>query len=416
MTIKDKAAELRRRAEEQLLRNPVTASKDDPESLRLLHELQVHQIELEMQNQFLLDTQAELENALARYTDLYEFAPVGYVTLDSAGRIEELNLTAATLLGAERMTLWQSRFAMLVSREDADAWHRFLVSMEDDGGETRRTVELSLLRRDGQAFPAQLDCVRIIAGSTEPRLRVAVTDITARRQAETDRHAAEHREYLRQLAVEATLAEARERQAIAMDLHDGLGQVLHVARIKLDALTKGLSTDSASRASAHDLDGLIADASREVRAMVSKLSPPALLDLGLLPALSWLVEEMQRVYGLKVTVEDDGAPKPLTQAQTAVLFRAVRELLINVSKHARVDTARVVVRARDGHLFLSVEDKGIGLTNWRAAIMAGKGFGLSGVHERIIFFKGAMGVQTEPGGGTTVILEMPFSSLPETMP
>lgn len=415
MTIKDKAAELRQRAEEQLLRNPVTASKDAPESLRLLHEMQVHQIELEIQNQSLLDTQAELENALARYTDLYEFAPVGYVTLDSAGRIEEINLTAATLLGAERMTLWQSRFTMLVSREDADAWHRFLVSMQDDGGETRRTVELSLLRHDGRTFPAQLDCVRIITGSTAPRLRVAVTDITARRQAETDRHAAVHREYLRRLAVEATLAEARERQAIAMDLHDGLGQVLHVARIKLDALTKGLSPDSASRALAHDLDGLIADASREIRAMVSKLSPPALLDLGLLPAMSWLVEEMQRGYGLTVTVEDDGAPKPLTPAQTAVLFRAVRELLINVSKHARVDTARVVARARDGRLFLSVEDMGIGLTNWRAAIMAGKGFGLYGVHERIIFFKGAMGIQTEPGGGTTVILEMPFAS-PETTP
>ena len=100
--------ELRRRAEERLKSRTADYAKLSPEEAQaLIHELQVHQIELEMQNEQLRQTQAELEAALTRYADFYDFAPVAYLTLDERGLILEANLTAATMLGVERSRLLQ---------------------------------------------------------------------------------------------------------------------------------------------------------------------------------------------------------------------------------------------------------------------------------------------------------------------
>ena len=114
-------AELRHQAEEQVRkqqRNQKSASQkqkpaSDPE--RMLHELQVHQIELEMQNTELKDARDWMEGLVEKYTDLYDFAPVGYFSLDEQGRIQEVNLTGAALLGVERVRLADGRFARFVA-------------------------------------------------------------------------------------------------------------------------------------------------------------------------------------------------------------------------------------------------------------------------------------------------------------
>ncbi|QDL36868.1 PAS domain S-box protein [Rhodoferax sediminis] len=116
----DDAAPLRNRAEEVLAAKGKSASTQDA----LMHELQVHQIELEMQNEELRRTQLALEESRDRYLDLYEFAPVGYLTLNDAGVITQSNLTAASLLGLDRRQLLQRRFDRLVVPEHRDLMHR----------------------------------------------------------------------------------------------------------------------------------------------------------------------------------------------------------------------------------------------------------------------------------------------------
>lgn len=212
---------------------------------------------------------------------------------------------------------------------------------------------------------------------------------------------------LRQLAVDATLAEERERRAIARDLHDDLGQILHVAKIKLDALIRKVPADTAG-ALGRELDRLISSASARVRSLTSQLSPPVLHTMGLVPALAWLAEEMERSYGLIVEVEDDGRPKPLTPAQSAILFRAVRELLINVSKHAGTAFARVEAAVDGDFLVLRVEDEGTGIGDVGKALSGHRGYGLASVRERITFLSGAMDIRANPGEGVTVSLRMPL--------
>ena len=113
------------RAREQPLPQPQQPGKPSPEeALRLIHELQVHQIELEMQNEELRRAQDQLEASHARYFDLYDLAPVGYFTVDEQGTILEANLTAAKLLGIERGTLLAQPLTRFVVPGDRDVWHR----------------------------------------------------------------------------------------------------------------------------------------------------------------------------------------------------------------------------------------------------------------------------------------------------
>ena len=225
-------------------------------------------------------------------------------------------------------------------------------------------------------------------------------------RAELEARVAERTEQLRHLAVLATLAEERERQAIARDLHDDLGQLLHVARIKLDILAKH---STAAPPQLAELGGIIGDASRLVRSLTSQLSPPVLRDLGLGPALRWLGDEMERNYGLTVEHCIADVPGILSRARAAILFRAARELLLNVARHADTDAAHLELAVEGAVLRLTVADAGIGMADPQQAL-AGTGFGLAAVRERILFFGGSMDLQSPSAGGLCVTLRLPCSS------
>lgn len=132
--------------------------------------------------------------------------------------------------------------------------------------------------------------------------------------------------------------------------------------------------------------------------------------LGLIPALEWLTEEMERVYGLKVRLSDDGTPKSLDEPFRTTLFRAVRELLINVAKHAHARSAEVTCMRAGDRLTLAVSDDGVGFDYEKAlqAIPGSGGLGLVSLRERIEFIGGEMHVDSRPGEGTTITLIAPL--------
>ena len=139
-------AELRRQAEERLRANKTerAPARTKAESQRLLHELEVHQIELEMQNEELQQSRAEVEAGLTRYTNLYDFAPVGYFTLGRDGAIRQVNLTGARLLVVERSRLASGRFGLFVSEADRPAFNTFLRNVFES--QAKETCEVKLLR------------------------------------------------------------------------------------------------------------------------------------------------------------------------------------------------------------------------------------------------------------------------------
>ena len=182
---KPDGSSLRAAAEAQLARAPRTEALPAAERL---HELQVHQIELEMQNEALREAQNALEESRDRFADLYEFAPVGYLTVSTGGLINEVNLTAVRLLGVDRRKLLQRRFTPLVVAGDQDRWTQFFLDLKELDG--TGSVELRMHRGDGAVFPAQLDCQRRRIGADGTAIRVTVSDVTERKQAQAVRDAA----------------------------------------------------------------------------------------------------------------------------------------------------------------------------------------------------------------------------------
>jgi PAS domain S-box-containing protein len=168
--------QLRAAAQRRLAASPLRETPAGTSPQNLVYELQVHQIELEMQNAALREAQIALEASRDRYVDLYEFAPLGYLTLDGNGLIEQINLIGAALLGRERKTLLQKRFASFVAQADQDRWTRHCKGCIS--GQGRDHTELTLQRGDGTLFHAQLDCMKV---ANDGGLRLALTDITERR-------------------------------------------------------------------------------------------------------------------------------------------------------------------------------------------------------------------------------------------
>lgn len=175
------AAELRRRAEERLQENPAKLQPPGTEAAtqKLIHELQIHQVELEMQNDALRQVRDEAEKALERYADLYDFAPVGYLTLAPDGTIRAANLTGAGLLGVERSRLVGRRFGQFVAVE---ARHDFAAYLEKVFASPARVAcELALLGRTELPGWVQIEAVAAACGQ---ECRAALIDISRRRQLE----------------------------------------------------------------------------------------------------------------------------------------------------------------------------------------------------------------------------------------
>lgn len=151
----------------------------------LLHELLVHKVELEMQNEELRRAYSSLEEARDRYIDLYEFAPVGYITISREGLISEINLTGATLLGIERSKLLKRRFSQFVAQPDRDRWHRLFLNMMEHthSDSNKHEFGLEMAHADDTRFYAHLNCLPKLSADEAPMLRIALTDITQQKTA-----------------------------------------------------------------------------------------------------------------------------------------------------------------------------------------------------------------------------------------
>jgi PAS domain S-box-containing protein len=189
----DSLSDLRTRAKE-LLKTETLGGETAPtlsqqEARQLVHELDIHRIELEIQNEELRRTQVQLEELNDRYLNLYEFAPVGYLTLNDKGLILEANLTATRLLGVEKRRLLKRFFSSFVCREDLGAGYLHLKRVL--ATKSKQTCEIRLTRGDGAHFLAQLETVPVLTEGGEPSLlRMILMNITERKAAEEQRFSA----------------------------------------------------------------------------------------------------------------------------------------------------------------------------------------------------------------------------------
>ena len=215
-------------------------------------------------------------------------------------------------------------------------------------------------------------------------------------------------EELRAAASEATMAEERERRKLAVDLHDGVGQLLGLASMKLGALRTSIESFGLAP-EVRELEQIVIEVQRCSSSLVFQLSPPTLHDVGLVAAAHSLAEDMQRRFGLHVTVEENGERQLLDEATRTTLFRALSELLVNVAKHAETGDADIRFAWQDRLVEITIEDDGAGFDPSAAT----SGYGLFSIRERLTRLGGSAEIESSPGKGTRTVLAAPIAAAEE---
>jgi signal transduction histidine kinase len=201
------------------------------------------------------------------------------------------------------------------------------------------------------------------------------------------------------------LTEQRERRRLATDLHDYLAQLLVLSRLKLSQAQPKVSPGSTSTL-LQEAQEALKQALTYTRTLVADLSPPVLREFGLAAALTWIGEHM-RPHGLSVTVTVEKDCPALPEDQAVLLFQSVRELLMNVSKHAGTDRASVSLWVDENQtLRITVEDHGKGFQA-EAADRPSDQFGLFSIRERMQVIGGTLEIESLPGRGTRAMLILP---------
>jgi two-component system sensor histidine kinase UhpB len=404
----DPKKELRKQAEDKvasLRERDLLRYLPQYEEKRLIHELQVHQVELEMQNEEMRGAQAELEESRGRYKELYDFAPVGYVTLDQFGLILEANLTAATLLNVTRAALIGKHLQSFMDRESADALHLFLRKPLPPG--MKEILPCRLRPAEGTHFEISLN----VGGEFDRsgrlvRYRVVLVDVSVLKLME--RQARETGDRLRSLASELNLSEERTRRTIAQALHDEVGQMLALARMKLSSALN-LPEETAVEKIVEEVLDMLGLVIKETRSLMVEISPPVLHDLGLGAAIDWMAERMSSEHGIAIETMNTGDFSDLEHDMKVMLYQMTRELLVNIVKHSGGRHVLVTVERDEHTIGITVRDDGKGFDAREAGSAAAEsGFGLFSIRERLKSYNGSLQIESLKGKGTTVSVRLPM--------
>jgi len=290
-------------------------------------------------------------------------------------------------------------------REEHAAARNAIVSLNADL-ELRIASRTAQLKVANHALEMELgqrkraeEALRRLNGELEQRVLDRTRDLVASNQR------------LQALASELTLAEQRERKRLASELHDYLAQILALGRIKMSQLRQKVPTEApAAQQLVAEIDTLLEKAGEYTRSLMAKLNPPVLDELGLPSALTWLAKQMP-LHGLMVDVRLSDERVQLPDDQAVLLFQSVRELLINVAKHAGTDRATVSLKIDpEQRLRIEVEDHGRGFDQAAMEAKSANGhFGLFSVRERMQAMGGQLEVRSRPGEGTKVTMTLPLT-------
>jgi two-component system, NarL family, sensor histidine kinase UhpB len=229
-------------------------------------------------------------------------------------------------------------------------------------------------------------------------------------QRKMEEAASGYKKKLSSMAVAMSLAEEVERRRIASELHDGIGQTLALGKIKLDSLDCQTASAGCKKTLA-EICGLMELSIQQVRSLTSQISPPLLYEVGLGVALEWLGERFNEDYGLAVTVTSELPTGSVSEGIRGTLFAIVRELLLNVVKHAEAKQVLVNIGTIDDRIKIEVEDDGKGFdpAQIHGREVKGSGFGLFNIRQKIAYLNGDFFVDSSMGGGTRVTILAPVS-------
>jgi signal transduction histidine kinase len=277
--------------------------------------------------------------------------------------------------------------------------------ISDGSGFVVNTVNL-LIRG---AFYGLINELLVMIRDFGRRLELSVAERTAQLRLEIA-HRELAQESLRKLAGQLSAAEDAERRRIAYDIHDALSQMLGVIKMNLETVVAESPTDSRQYERLSDVVRVLDDLIRQTREMTFELHPSMLDHFGLVPTLQRFAEDFQRRTLAEVIITETGERVPLANSLASYLFRAIKEVVNNAVKHGNAKEIIVSVHWENGQMRCVVDDDGKGFDPVRAlAPQARRGLGLAGIDERLTSLGGKLSVESQPGNGARMILEVPVT-------
>ena len=460
----DRKEALRRQAEKRLAEGDKPAeSLSALEMSKLVQELRVHQVELELQNEELRKTQVEIERSRESYRNLWELSPVGYLIVETAGRVTAVNRAGREIFGRPENAILGKRFSTLVAPEDRVAVH-FLLERAAEA-ETVEKREIKLIKPDGAVRICQVQCKALGGEPGGQEIQAVLADITERkgveealrksrealevrvqeRTAELDEKNRELQTLNKELEVEIsrrkeyertlkdqgekilheynrraflakklmTLLE-RDRHEIGTALHEEIAQILVGVTLELEGLKRGGSKDGVVQEEPveHAQDMLV-EALTQARNMSYSLRSDVLDRFGLIPAIKSLIKEVETRSNFTIRLFTKSVPDLLKDGKGLAVYRIVQESLINIVNHAGAKEVFVTLIRRDDKILVTIEDDGVGFEYDKFTESEDENSGRFGIlimRERAEQASGQLHIESRPGKGTRIIAEIPVEA------
>ncbi len=344
--------------------------------------------------------QEELKSSELRYRQLFENAGDSIIVHGLDGKVIAINHATEELTGYTKEEILTMNAGAFVAAEDSSAT---AVRVRDKllNGEPVEPYEQHITRKDGAEVDMQISTTLLYEKGKPVAFQHIGRNITEKKRLDENL-----RFYIRQ----ATRAQEEERKRISMELHDDTIQALIVLSRQLDSLTmvrEGISDEVRNRLEAlwQQTDGIL----QGLRRLSQDLRPAMIDRLGLLPSIEWLAENLKKYANIDTTVEFVGKEHRLPEEVAVALFRVTQEALSNVRKHSRATKAEVTVEFEENLARVTVRDNGKGFDMpGKAGDLAKYGkLGLAGMQERAELVGGKLVVTSEPGKGTTLMVEAP---------
>jgi len=409
---------------EEIVREKAISSPEgqEPFSLheirQILHELRVHQIELEMQNEELRRTQVELDNVRARYFDLYDLAPVGYCTLSEKGLIREANFTAATLLGVARDALINQPLTRFILPEDQDIYYMHIKPLIETGA--LQVYELRMMKKDAAPFWARLEATRTQEADGATLCRVVVSDITERKRAE---------EALVKKSEDLARSNADLMQFAYIASHDLQEPLRTIARFVqlLEKRYQGKLDQDAD-----EFIGFIVSGTKRMQQIINDLLAYSRVNTRREPHRLIEIDDAIQIamQNLKYVLEDSRGTviyrgMPLIFADGPQVIQLFQNIIGNALKFHGEESPRVEISAvrKENDWIFSVRDNGIGIDpQYKDRIFeifqrlhtnveySGTGIGLAIAKKIVERHGGRIWVESEPGKGSTFNFTLPVDA------
>ena len=347
------------------------------------------------------------------YVTFFDAMNEGGVTLDSDGNILHGNPCFVAMIGRPIESLRGASFLACMTSENrahvAELLTRTVaaaceVSLDSSCGPL--LVRLSLKTVD--AFPQQFRCLVVTdlseRAKAEIELRAALV-----RQYEADIQLRQSEERMRAMYANLQSVVEVERKHVAREVHDELGQILTALRMETSMLQRELAGREKAQGRLDGMRSLIEEMFKTVRSIAGNLRPST-LDLGLVSAIEWLAEDFEKRWQIECALDIDPRDIPTSDAHATTVFRVIQESLNNVARHASASRVSIWLRQSLDHLQLEIRDNGCGFAY--DAEQTG-GFGLVGMQERVMEMGGTLTVQSSPGQGSAILIDLPWTPTEE---